>query len=51
MASAHDVVVVLLGSLCFIRVVGELLADRHALAVSQGAPRGGGSLSRPDFPM
>ena len=32
-------------------VVGELLADRHALAVSQGAPRGGGSPSRPDFPM
>ena len=31
-------------------MAGELLADRHALAVSQGAPRGGGSPSRPDFP-
>ena len=29
----------------------ELLADCHALAVSQGAPRGGGSPLRPDFPV
>ena len=34
-----------------VRVIGELLADRNALAISQGAPRGGGSPSRPDFPM
>ena len=31
-------------------MVRELLADYHALAVSQGAPRGGGSPLRPNFP-
>ena len=49
MASTHDVVFVLLGSLDFMRVSGELLADRHALAISQGAPRGGGPLLRPNL--
>ena len=38
-------------AITLVRVIGELLADRNALAISQGAPRGGGSPSRPDFPM
>ena len=32
-------------------MIGEFLADCHALAISQGAPRGGGSPLRPDFPV